>query len=189
MRRSKQILTGLAATGVLAGAVAGGIAVVTTSAGAAQQPSLSAAAVSGSAGTTDDSAIAALSGTTTSATLKGSGIGLLRLRGAHLVLRTSAAYLGLTPRELEAQLKAGKSLATVASEHGKTASGLETAIVAAATKRVDASKLSAARKAAVITYARTNVDTFVSVSHPFEWAVKQIVARAEKASTTTSATA
>jgi hypothetical protein len=188
MQRTKRILTGLAATGVLAGAVAGGVAVA-TSAGATQQPSLAAAAVSGSGGVTDDSAISALSGTTTSATQSADGVRYLRLRGAHLVLRTSAAYLGLTPKQLEAQLKAGKSLATLASEHGKTASGLEDAIVAAATKRVDASQLSAARKAAVITYAKNNVDTFVNVSHPFEWAVKQIVARAETAQAATSAAA
>ena len=188
MRRSRQILTGLAVTGVLAGAVAGGVTVA-TSAGAAQQPSLAAAAVTGSGGVTDDSAIAALSGTTTSATVKTGGVRFLRLRGAHLVLRTSAAYLGLTPKQLEAQLKTGKSLSSLATEHGKTASGLESVIVAAATKRVDASKLGAARKAALIGYAKANVDTFVSVSHPFEWAVKQIVARAETASTKTSASA
>ena len=41
MQRTKRILTGLTATGVLAGAVAGGVA-VTTSAGAAQQPTLAA---------------------------------------------------------------------------------------------------------------------------------------------------
>jgi hypothetical protein len=186
MQRTKQIVTGLAATGVLAGAVAGGIA-VTTSAGAVQQPAVAAAAQSGTSAGLDAASV--LSGTTASAPLKGGGIGLLRLRGAHLVLRTSAAYLGLTPRQLEAQLKAGKSLATLATEHGKTASGLEGAIVAAATKRVDASKLSAARKSVLIGYAQKNVGTFVSVSHPFEWAVKRIVEHAEAARTKTSATA
>ena len=187
MRRSRQILTGLAVTGVLAGAVAGGVTVA-TSAGAAQQPSLAAAAQTGSTSAGLDAA-SVLSSTATAPALKGSGVGLLRLRGAHLVLRTSAAYLGLTPKQLEAQLKTGKSLSSLATEHGKTASGLESVIVAAATKRVEASKLGAARKAALIGYAKANVDTFVSVSHPFEWAVKQIVARAETASTKTSASA
>jgi hypothetical protein len=41
-----------------------------------------------------------------------------------------AAYLGLTPAELRAQLRTGKSLAQIAVARGKTVSGLEDAIYA-----------------------------------------------------------
>jgi hypothetical protein len=44
------------------------------------------------------------------------------------VIRTSAAYLGLTPQALRSQLRAGKTLAQVATAQGKTVRGLEQAI-------------------------------------------------------------
>jgi hypothetical protein len=53
------------------------------------------------------------------------------------VIRVSAAYLGLTPQELRSQLGAGKTLAQVANEQGKTASGLEQAIETAVKARLD----------------------------------------------------
>ena len=45
------------------------------------------------------------------------------------LLRLSAKYIGVTPQALRAELKAGKSLAQVATGHGKTAAGLKAAIL------------------------------------------------------------
>lgn len=153
-RKSRRMLTGLAATGVLAGALAvGGTALATT--GSAAQPTTAAA-------------IAPTASTASTATGAKGGVRFLRRHhGARLVLRTAAAYLGLTPAQLRVQLHAGKSLAAVATARGKSVSGLENAILAAVTKRVDASKLTPARKADVISAAQRNLGAFVAATHPF----------------------
>jgi AraC-like DNA-binding protein len=49
----------------------------------------------------------------------------------------AARYIGVTPGELFKQLASGKSLAQVARTHGKAASGLENAMVAAERSRLD----------------------------------------------------
>src|SRR4051812_19001279 len=48
-----------------------------------------------------------------------------------------ASYLGLTQAELRTQVEDGKSLATIAKAQGKSVSGLEDVIYAAAKKRLD----------------------------------------------------
>jgi hypothetical protein len=53
------------------------------------------------------------------------------------LMRVSAAYLGLTPQTLRSELRAGKTLAQVATAPGKTAAGLEQAIETAAKTRLD----------------------------------------------------
>ena len=50
---------------------------------------------------------------------------------------TVAKYLGLTPPELHTELRSGKSLAQIATAHGKTVDGLVDAIVAPAKARLD----------------------------------------------------
>lgn len=45
------------------------------------------------------------------------------------LLNRSARYIGVTPQALRAELKAGKSLAQVATAHGKTAAGLKDALL------------------------------------------------------------
>jgi hypothetical protein len=59
--------------------------------------------------------------------------GILR-RG---VATVSAAYLGITPQALRSRLDAGRTLAQVATDQGKTVSGLEQAIEAATKTRLD----------------------------------------------------
>jgi hypothetical protein len=154
-RKSRRMLTGLAAAGVLAGALAvGGTALATTS--SAAQP-------------TTVAATAPLASTVSAATGAKGGIRFLRRHhGARLVFRTAAAYLGLTPAQLHVQLHTGKSLAEVAAAQGKSVSGLENAILAAVVKRVDASRLTAARKADVISAVQRNLSAFVAATHPFE---------------------
>jgi hypothetical protein len=55
-----------------------------------------------------------------------------------------ADYLGLTPAELRAELRDGRSLAQIATTHGKSVDGLATAIVAPAKARL--AKAVAAKK-------------------------------------------
>jgi hypothetical protein len=52
-------------------------------------------------------------------------------------LGPATKYLGITPQELRAELRAGKSLAEIATSHGKTVDGLVDAIVAPAKARLD----------------------------------------------------
>ena len=53
------------------------------------------------------------------------------------LLRVSAKYVGVTPQALRAELKAGKSLAEVATSHGKTAAGLKAAMLKPFQTRLD----------------------------------------------------
>lgn len=50
----------------------------------------------------------------------------------------AATYIGVTTAELRTQLAAGKTLASVATDNGKTADGLKTALTAAAKTDLDA---------------------------------------------------
>jgi len=74
--------------------------------------------------------------------------------GRRVVVKASAAYLGLKPAEIRAELKSGRSLAQIAQAHGKTSAGLQQAIVAAETVRLDKAvargKLTAAREQAIL---------------------------------------
>ncbi len=163
-RNKRRLVTGLAAAGVLAGALAGGGAALAATTGSGQ-PAVTAAAF----GTPAATATAA-----TPAAGRHPARYLRRAHAARLVLRTSAAYLGLTPAELRAQLEAGKSLAAVATARGKSVGGLEDAIVAAVDKRIDASKLTAARKAALTADVQAHVGTFVNAVHPFREAARRL---------------
>jgi hypothetical protein len=155
MERKKRLIAGLTATGVLTGALAWG-GVTVASAGTGQPAAVAAAATTPAA--TEAAQEAGVTGT----------VRLLRLeRAGRLVLKTSAGYDGLTPAQLRAQLKAGKSLAAVATAKGKPVTGLESAIETALVKRIDDSKLSAARKAALVTDVKTYLSAFVNAPHPF----------------------
>jgi hypothetical protein len=52
-----------------------------------------------------------------------------RRAGKARLLNVAARYIGVSPRALAADLKAGKSLAQVATAHGKTAAGLKDALL------------------------------------------------------------
>lgn len=81
-----------------------------------------------------------------------------------------AAYLGLTSDELRAQLGGGKTLAAIATGQGRTVSGLEAAIVADATTRLDAAvaagKLTTAQEEAMLADLKAHVDDMVNSSGP-----------------------
>jgi hypothetical protein len=164
MERKKRMLTGLAAAGILAGALAGGGVALAGTASSAPPASTVAALAAAPASKTPVTGTAA----------KGAVRFLRRARAARLILRTSASFLGLTPAELLAQLHAGKTLASVAAAQGKSVSGLENVIVAAAVNRIDASRLTAARKARLISLVRANVGPFVNAVHPFKYAARRL---------------
>jgi hypothetical protein len=60
------------------------------------------------------------------------GFGHLRLGG----LESAAAYIGMTEAQLRTELEGGKSLAEVATTHGKSVDGLVNALYADATKKL-----------------------------------------------------
>ena len=58
--------------------------------------------------------------------------------GGRISFDAAATYIGVTTAELRTQLEAGKSLATIATDNGKTADGLKAALTTAAKKDLDA---------------------------------------------------
>jgi hypothetical protein len=78
----------------------------------------------------------------------------------------AAAYLGITAAELRTELRAGKSLAQVATDHGKSAAGLKSAILAAVKARLDravsAYRLSADRESAILDRVSAHLDDVVA---------------------------
>jgi hypothetical protein len=144
----KHVLAGLAATGILAGAVAGGgvafasaRAPATTGTTAAAQPAF---------GWCDG---------------PGSMHGMRS--GQQAVLTAAADYLGVSQTQLVSQLQAGKSLADVATAQGKSVAGLKDAILAAMTSRINASTgLSTTQKAEKIDEVKSHLDAMVNGTYP-----------------------
>jgi hypothetical protein len=143
-RNRRRLVTGLVTTGIMAGALAaGGVALAST--GATPAP-----ATQASAGQS-----------------YGSGAGYLEgmpgmWPGQEPVMTAAADYLGLSPNQLQAQLRSGKSLADIAEAQGKTISGLKNALLAAMTSRINAnSTLTAQQKAATISEAKDHLDAMI----------------------------
>ena len=70
---------------------------------------------------------------------------------ARLVVKSSAAYLGMTPREVRQALRGGQSLAALATARtaqGKSVDGLKAAILSAVTTRVNRAVAAGRRTAA-----------------------------------------
>jgi hypothetical protein len=77
-------------------------------------------------------------------------------------IRAAAAYVGIAPAQLRAELK-GHSLAQVAVAHGKSVDGLKQALLDAAKARLDkASRLSAERKARILNRVQSRIDRLVN---------------------------
>jgi polyhydroxyalkanoate synthesis regulator phasin len=90
--------------------------------------------------------------------------------GPMVWIHTGATYLGITDQQLMTQLRAGKTPAAIAKAHGKTAAGLEQALVTAAKQ-----PLADAVKSGRITHAQaTKITEFLTqridqlVTHGFE---------------------
>jgi hypothetical protein len=87
-----------------------------------------------------------------------------------LKLDAAAAYLGLTEKQLRTELESGKTLAQIATSHGKTAAGLVDALVAAAHKKVDeavaAGRLTRAEADSLLTGLERRITDFVNGRFP-----------------------
>jgi hypothetical protein len=81
-------------------------------------------------------------------------------------LTAAASYLGLSDSDLRAQLHAGKTLAQVAADRGKSVDGLKDAMLAAAKSNFDANTtLTAEQKAARLEQMKTWLDTMINQVH------------------------
>ena len=84
------------------------------------------------------------------------------------ILRVGAGYVGVTPQQLRSDLRSGKTLAQVATDNGKTASGLEQAIVTAVTSRLDqavaAGTITSQHEQTIVSNLQTRLDTLVNRS-------------------------
>ena len=87
----------------------------------------------------------------------------IRVQRGPLVL--AARYVGLTRAQLAAELRAGKSLAEVATARGTSVDGLEAALVAPLKRKLDravaAGRLDAARAAAMLQRAEARIERLV----------------------------
>jgi hypothetical protein len=142
----KHVVTGLAAAGLMAGALtAGGVALA--SAGSAPSFATSASATPS----------------------YGPGTGNCDGRygmqaGRQPVMTAAADYLGLSLTQLRAQLDSGKSLADIARAQGKPTSGLKDAILAAVTSRINANTaLTAQQKTAMIEQVKSHLDAMINM--------------------------
>ena len=142
----KHVVTGLAAAGLMAGALTvGGVALASTGPAPASAASAS-ATPSYDPGTGNC----------------GAKYGMQA--GQQPAMTAAADYLGLSLTQLRTQLHAGTSLADIARTQGKPASGLKDAILAAITSRINAdTALTAQQKAAMISQAKSHLDTMINM--------------------------
>lgn len=81
-----------------------------------------------------------------------------------------AVYLQITPTELRTELRAGKSLAQIATDHGKTVAGLKSAILDAVKARLDrgvaSGRLTSAQEQTILDRLSAHVDQLVNRSRP-----------------------
>lgn len=141
----KHIVTGLAAAGLLAGALtAGGVALAST--GPAPASAISASATPSYGPGTGDC---------------GGMYGMWS--GQQPVMTAAADYLGLSLTQLRTQMHSGTSLADIAVAQGKSVSGLKDAILAGMTSRINAdTALTAQQRAAMISRVKSHLDTMVN---------------------------
>jgi len=86
--------------------------------------------------------------------------------GEDSAMAAAANYLGLSLTDLRAELRSGTSLADVAAAQGKSAAGLEDAMIAAMSSRLDANtSLTAEQKAAALAAMKSHLDVMVTASH------------------------
>jgi len=82
------------------------------------------------------------------------------------VIDAATSYLGLTADQLRTQLRSGKTLADIATAQGKTADGLEAAVVAAMTKdlndAVGAGKLTQSQADDILSATKDRLDDVIA---------------------------
>jgi hypothetical protein len=93
-----------------------------------------------------------------------------RHAGTRLGAAAVAAYLGITPAQLRTELRAGKSLAQIATGHGKTVDGLKAAILDAVKARLDKAvsrgRLTPAQEKTFLDRLSAHLDQLVNKTHP-----------------------
>lgn len=81
-------------------------------------------------------------------------------------LGAAMQYFGITPAELFSQLASGKSLAQIATAHGKSVRGLESAMVAAMRARLDRARqnglLSSSQEEQLLSRLRSRISSLVN---------------------------
>ena len=89
--------------------------------------------------------------------------------GGPVSLDAAATYIGITSAQLGTQLEAGKSLATIATDNGKTTDGLKAALTTAAKTDLDAAvtagKLPQAQEDKLLAALPARLDTEISETH------------------------
>lgn len=144
----KRALAGMAATGIVAGVLAGG-GVALASTGSHQAPATATAAQPASGWCAG-------------------GLGHMggMRSGQQPVISAAAGYLGLSQAQLQTQLQSGRSLADVARAQGKPVSGLKDAILAAMTSWINAStRLSVTQRTAMISEMKSHLDAMVNTTY------------------------
>jgi hypothetical protein len=146
---NRRVVSGLAAGGLAAAALAGG-GVALASTGAAPAPTPAASAVPYSGGCANQF---------------GGMWGMHGIwSGRHPVMQAAAGFLGLSQTQLQTQLQAGKTLADVATAQGKPVSGLKDTILAAMTSRIKAdTTLTAGQKAAMLSHLSSRLDAMINM--------------------------
>jgi len=85
-------------------------------------------------------------------------------------LDAAAMFLGLTQTQLETKLEAGKTLAAIAKDEGKSSADLLAAMVAPLEKRLDAAvtagRLTKAQEASILAGAKARMSDFVNGKEP-----------------------
>lgn len=101
---------------------------------------------------------------------RGGGPGGHHRGGSGHHLAAAATYLGLSEAELRASLEAGKTLAAVAKEQGKSVDGLVSALVADRTKKLDAAvtagRLTKAQRDEIVSGLKERLTALVNGERP-----------------------
>jgi hypothetical protein len=86
--------------------------------------------------------------------------------GENSPMAAAADYLGLSLTDLQTQLHDGQSLADVAVAQGKSASGLQDAVIAAMTANLDANTtLTAQEKAVDLALMKSRIEVMMTATH------------------------
>lgn len=89
--------------------------------------------------------------------------------GVRAGLPAAAHYLGLTPRQLLAELRSGKSLAQIASSRHKPVSGLKQAIISAETTRLNQAvankRITKQQEQKILSRLSARIDQLVNRTH------------------------
>jgi hypothetical protein len=122
--------------------------------------SIAGAATGGSAANPAPTAAATTTAarTTANASMRGRRIQRLARQG----VRVAAKAIGITPKQLRSELRAGKSIADVASEHGKNPQDVINTLVTAATNKIQAAENAGKITAARATKLEANLTTRIT---------------------------